>query len=111
MGPVDLSRATNLREVEFWLDSPAWVTATLETITLDHEHFKRVSIYIPSYPLPKGLDFARPGICLQWMDLDHILVRLGESHAISMKVTCDVDVDKDIKSLFPLATAKVRIEP
>ena len=124
MDQIDLSRATKLKEVAFELEThyTAAVAATLDRITPKHQDFKQISLYFPCLFLSRDfrlVDFRTSvgeEIYSQWVDLDRILVRLWESHAIRMKVICNVRekgpkvTHDDMKYLFCGMATKERIE-
>ena len=78
-GPIDLSKATKLKDIVFrWTSlSIKWVTTTLETITPQHQDLQRISIHVP-----------HPWVHDQVKDLDRLLVQLWDSHSIRTSVTC-----------------------
>lgn len=92
----------------------------LDTITLKHKDFKRVSICFPDLFLFEGPDRFRLTVgeetYSEWVDLDRTLIRLWESHMIHMKVICNIKergakvTYDDMKHLFPEMTAKKIIE-
>lgn len=126
-GQVDLSKATKLKEAEFWFNryNAHQVAQTLHTITSKHEDFKQVSIHLPFSPpdtarLSNATWAADEKIRLQWKSLDHILVRLLESrltcvkaiwydHRGEVKVTHE-EVKRLLKRLLPKMMMKGGIE-
>ena len=83
MGPIDLSQAKKLKEVEFWFDTnhDGRVAGTLNTIIPEHEGFEQVQIYPPFSPwdtAPTHFGRTADKICSHAMDLDNALVRLQE---------------------------------
>ena len=89
-GPIDLSKATKLKDIVFRCDSACcgWVTATLGTITPEHQDL-RISLCVPRVSNhqmnnPQAIGAENTG--MSWLDLDHSLVRLWESHSISLTV-------------------------
>ena len=63
----------------------------LETITSKHRDLRQITIYIPYQlnpliPKSASLEVAEKAGYRRWMDLDTLLVRLLESHAIRTKV-------------------------
>ena len=49
--PVDLSKATRLKDAEFWSVglSARWITVALRTVTISHRDLQQISMYIPSH--------------------------------------------------------------
>lgn len=100
-GPIDLSKATNLKEVAFELD-PKWVAMTLRTVTQNHRDlreiildlswilceagFARTRVAIPD----KFLRVVGATVCAEWLEVDRLLVQLSESHWIRPKVLFNV---------------------
>ena len=90
---IDLSKATNLKEVTFCIEefSIAWVTATLKTIKSEHRGLQEVSIkgYAFSDSVFWSTDAASVGDKTrdQWMELDYVLAQLWESHAVRTKIS------------------------
>lgn len=91
--PLDLSRATKLKEITFSADinyHASWVTATLDTITSQHTDLQQVSLRVslplhsPSSPVDisqaVGEDARRDLI-----NLDTNLIRLSGLHPIHVK--------------------------
>lgn len=94
--PMDLSNATNLKEVVFrsHLD-PEWISSTLQTISQDHQDLRHITIrlfnlfYSVDSWVTDQVIFLHPeaGTILQnWLNLDCVLVRLQESHSIHVKL-------------------------
>ena len=91
--PIDLSKATKLRDAVFRLASPTitWIIMALQTITSKHRDFQQISIHFPhNYTL---IDIPDPGTNIftgatyrQWSDLDRLLVQFWESRSIRPKV-------------------------
>ena len=90
--PIDLSKATKLKDVVFQpiSQSVGWVAATLETIP-KHRDLREISIYLPYYVTTTGggADVMRViggENWEQWLDLDRLLVQFWESSLIRPKV-------------------------
>lgn len=95
-GAIDLTPATKLRNIEFRCETLKieWVARTLETITSKHQDLRQVSIKIPSdlayltaqncAKIQRRIEEANPG--MRWSDLDRLLIKLRESHAIRTTV-------------------------
>lgn len=96
VGSVDLSKAKNLKGVAFWLHSSYLLlpVGALKTITSEHTDFRMVSIYILFdfylYSDSSAPTDIRPTIgekkYRQWVDLDHLLAQLHESHGVHATV-------------------------
>jgi hypothetical protein len=92
----------------------------LETITSEHRDLRRISIYVLSSSFPSNgpVDVRRTvgkETYLQWVMLDHTLVRLWKSHAIRTRVTYSAVRRKErvceyIRGLLPEGTKKGIIE-
>lgn len=119
--PIDLSKATKLRDVEFCcraLDGGCdWIIMALQTVTSQHRHLRQISIDIPWIREFASDDLAIQAIedgghGMQWSDLDRLLVQLMESHSIYLVVSCSGTTDGaglgDVwaKHLFPESTKK-----
>ena len=89
LGLVDLSKATELKNVVFVPGSnPRWISLTLQTITHNHTNPQRVSVmadgvllsleFIRLNPMPAARETFHRG----WLELDHLLTQLCESHLI-----------------------------
>ena len=65
----------------------------LRTVTPDHRHFQQISLYVPRLRsrYTKNAAYDRYGVgesCYrQWLELDHLLVQLWESHSIRLTVS------------------------
>jgi hypothetical protein len=84
-GPVDLSKATKLKDAIFRCKSldNGWLAMTLETITPEHRDLQQISIHTHFILSPEQQ--VKEAIRL-WSDLDRALVQLWESHSIRVKV-------------------------
>ena len=90
---LNFSRATELKSVTLACGSnPQWVIQALRTIAPDHRNLQWIGIDVTTW-LP-GSDLPPP-FCLHelgevahwgWLELDHLLVQLWESHLIYVKV-------------------------
>ena len=92
---IDLSKATKLKKVSLRSrkSSIVWTTMALNTITLEHKDLQEISIHIRFGSIPSFIrNHANPEqaagekVYRWWMDLDHLLVRLCESHGVSVMV-------------------------
>ena len=61
--PVDLSDATRLKDVSFWVRSRNvdWITAALRTITPEHRDLRQISIYVCYTDVGTNKRFTRSG--------------------------------------------------
>ena len=90
--PVDLSKATKLKDVTFrpGLQRVEWVIRALQTITPEHRDLRQITIRMPWYPLAEVLANIRQTVgdthYRLWLDLDRLLVQLWESRSIRPKV-------------------------
>jgi len=65
-----------------------WITLALRTITPNQRDLRRISIEVPtSLPHPRTKKRIGQEIYGQWLELDHILVQLWESHSIRLRFT------------------------
>ena len=106
--PIDLSKATKLRDAVFWPVSPtvAWIITTLETITPKHQDLRQISIQIPFNFFFINADAAANVRRIigetnykEWLDLDR-LVRFWESRLVHLRVTLDTstgEIKQNIK--------------
>ena len=120
---IDLSKATKLKDVLIWCDeSPQWVVRTLRTITNNHKNLQRIS-FDASYTFCDGANVS-PGNPVgftldigvdhrEWLEFDHVLVQLRESHSIRPKFSYTIPawmdgtgVGSNLKKLLPKATAR-----
>lgn len=96
---IDLSNATKLKEVVVVAHLfPEWITASLQTITRNHRDLQKITIDI-SFPLfildpEHNLDemvwpINKEIVCQGWLEFDHVLSELQESHTIQLKVRYD----------------------
>ena len=91
---IDLSKATRLKNVVFRATALNidWVITGLRTIMPKHREFQRISIYVYFGPAFVGIvgTNARQTIGEKkfgrWLDLDHLLIRLWESHSIRARI-------------------------
>ena len=123
-GSLDLSGTTKLRDVTFRLDSLSveWVMAALQTIKPKPRDLRQIAIYMPRYLAPadpcanirQSIGEASFG---QWLDLDHLLVELWESHSVHSVASCVTRKGKRcdergfIGSLLPEITRRGVIHP
>lgn len=93
LGSLNLSKATKLRDLTFrpGLETIGWITMALQTITPDHKDLRDISIYA-LYCLTHSCVGIKQTLgeatCMQWLDLDRLLIQLWESHSILPTVGC-----------------------
>ena len=91
MIPIDLSKATRLRDICFKLASLAveWVIQALQTITRNHVDFRSIDIRV-SYIRALAGDDANPRQVVEeqvrdrWSELDRLLVQFRDSRSICL---------------------------
>jgi hypothetical protein len=126
--PIDLSQATKLRDVVFRPISwrVEWITMTLQTITPSHQDLRQISIRVHH---PSSVNISGAGVYAdvrgalgepayrEWLDLDHLLVRLWESRSVRPKAIVSTTPTKAewgsrdcVGSLLPEATKGRMIE-
>ena len=96
MDLIDLSKATKLQDVMLVrVPNLRWITAILRTITRDHKNLQRITIDASDVLNEAEFDdtlFADPSDILgrttyeRWLELDHLLAQLWESHSICLEV-------------------------
>ena len=111
--PIDLSKATELKQVALPCElHPQWIATTLQTITNDHKHLRRITL--------DNLDLDRfdpaDSTPREWSELDRSLFQLWTSHSIQIEVTYDGTMPKDmvrmcLESLLPEFTRGGEVEP
>ena len=70
-----------------------WISTALKTITVEHKNFREIFTSIRFDFIPS---VARsPEVCRPWMDLDHLLFRLSESHGAGVMVKYYSDKKKE----------------
>jgi len=92
--PIDLSRATKLKDVVFQYDEPQnidWITKALRTVTPEHRDLQQIFVYMPRQltHFDAGTDIRQAlgeSIAQQWLALDRLLIQLWKSHSIRSKV-------------------------
>ena len=100
-GLVDLSKATQLKEVVLVYEeqNPWWAVATLRTITLDHRTLRQVSVQAFNFLHSLDSNDLDPANVIHivgettfqaLLELDHVLTRLWESHAIRPEIVYNV---------------------
>ena len=117
--PIDLSKATRLRDVHFdGGDLNAhWIIMALQTITSRHRDLRRITLYVCGYTFSDAgahvRDMFGETLYKQWLDLDRLLLQLWELHSVRPKVTYGVvpenhekDVIDCVSYLLPETTKK-----
>ena len=98
--PIDLSKAWKLEDValrDTKRPSVHWLSAALQTITIDHRNLREVLLYTPCMQCnPTSTSNYAAHACItraigedthrQWLEFDHLLAQLWESHSIHLKV-------------------------
>lgn len=112
-----------LKDVTFvWDLNPRWIVMTLRTITSNHRNIRQISVdaaYILYDLIHKHVDPVNFRHAIgatahaEWLQLDHLLGKLWESHLVRPKVLYDVPSSMDaeraktcMESLFPEATGR-----
>ncbi|KAF9644813.1 hypothetical protein BDM02DRAFT_843031 [Thelephora ganbajun] len=114
--PIDLSKATKLRNAIFRAGSLniAWITLVLQTISPGHRDLRQISIHVRRAPVLATVDDdKRQAIGGQWLNLDRLLVQFWESHSIRTKVVCETPgqgVGEHIGRLLPEVTKRGTID-
>ena len=110
---IDLSKTTKLKDVSFHFQylTVAWVASTLKTITSGHRNLREVSIKgcAPANAATVGDEMRR-----EWVDLEHTLIQLWESHGICAKVQYYSRKGEEshelMRDLLPEATKRGTVE-
>ena len=94
--PLDLSKATKLRDVGFRWDEPEiqWITTSLQTAQL--KSLQRVIFTFAAFPLNTTEEKIR-----EWQDLDRLLDRLWTSHSVPSNIVYNDDPGMLAPCLFP----------
>ena len=100
---VDLSKARKIKEATLRCrrGHPLWAISALQTITPNHRYFQRVSIQVPYIDSAPDSPISRADLanvrrvvgkgeatCMQWLELDRLLLQLRETHSIRLEVLC-----------------------
>ena len=113
--PINLSKATKLKDVVFQLESRGvkWVIAALRTITPKHRDLRQIIIDVSFNVVLLGAGANVPQAIgetnyRQWLDLDRFLVQFWESHSIRPKFTSatERDMGKRFRRLLPEITKR-----
>ena len=96
-GPIDLSRATQLKDTVFSCNiNPRWIADTLRTITDNHTSLRRASVVLPIGLCRSNLCCTNPADAIrtvggtlhqEWLEIDRFLAHLLESQSIPLEVT------------------------
>ena len=96
--PLDLSKATKLKDVEFRCGKPniQWITMALQSI--ESKNLQQIIIHCyPIFEIPIGGTVYR-----DWGDLDRMLVQFWTSHSIRPKIKYEArEEGNDLKGLAP----------
>ena len=94
--PLDLSRATKLRHVEFVYESPRvqWIIATLRTAKT--KTLQSISLAISYRAIIRA--FHIEAIRQEWSSLDQLLVQIWTLHSLRPKLSHDRVVNLEIQS-------------
>ena len=122
VGSIDLSKAKKLQDAEFGCRvHPRSVVATLRTVADDHRNLQRVLLDAvevliaphPNYSDPESFVRAIGATYGEWLELDHLLVRLWQAHSIRVKFMYQVPASIGektsrlcVESLLPELTAR-----
>ena len=80
---LDLSNATKLKDVEFQLYElkVGWINTALHTAT--SKSLYQITLCFPNSSLLDIIpNLIKEGSCLEWQDLDHLLVQLWTIHSV-----------------------------
>jgi hypothetical protein len=83
--PLDLSRATKLKELSFRFEGLDVQRITMALQTVQSEHLQQITIRLCGDPVNPFEETVRLG----WQDLDRLLVQFWTSHSIRPKITYD----------------------
>jgi len=125
---IDLSKATKLKDAVFTCGlNPQWVVMALRTVTPDHINLQQISLDASHTTLRlrnfNRVDPANIGDAIgetvysEWLELDHLLVQLWESHLIHLKVLYNSPKWADrkrarsfVESLLPEVTTRGAVD-
>jgi hypothetical protein len=96
--PLDLSKATKLKELSFRFEWLGLQRITMALQTVQSKYLQQITI------CPRG-NFANPveeTVCLGWQDLDHLLVRFWTSHSIRPEIIYEAGEKHDVWNLLAL---------
>ena len=110
-GSIDFSKATKLKGLTFrsFNRSVKWITMALKAITAHHRDLREVTIHVhfpPSGDCDNLRQIAGGRGFRRWIDLNSVLTRLMESHAVCVKTihypTGGDDLVREfMKEMFP----------
>ena len=124
MGPINLSKATKLKDITLMSCglNPQWVVTTLQTITPSHKDLHQISLdpesillhLYPDFPNSINLKQRIGDATFQgWSELDRTIVQLSESHSIRLKFQINYRILKSddeakgmMEKLLPEVTAR-----
>ena len=93
--PLDLSKATKLKCVEFQLGKAwvRWISETLRSARVNTVRQINLTLYATFH--------VTEDVVREWLDLDHLLVQLWTSHLIVPKVTYGPELGVLTSNLVP----------
>ena len=122
LGPIDLSKATQLKDVKFrWECHPRWAVEALRTVTHDNRNLQQLSLEAGEECHGPRVGGNNPGDPFghigessyqEWLELDSVLVQLWESHSIRPEVEYNVPrwtdegAGRRMQKLLPEVTAR-----
>jgi hypothetical protein len=110
--PLDLSRATNLKDLSFTCGGSDIQRVTMALQTVQSKNLQQITIYpcktfgdlqqIYTHPYGTPGNPVDEAVLQQWQDLDRLLVQFWTSHSIRPKITYEVGKgQKDWGALVP----------
>ena len=110
--PIDLSRATKLRDTSFQilLLGVGWIAQALKTITHHHRDFRQISFIMSDVRSLSRVDIGQatsdPAFG-QWSELDRLLIEFWDTRSIHLSVSYSTlgekwrKMDQLVKGLLP----------
>ena len=90
---VNLSKATKLKEMVFTLwPQSRWLINTLRTVTRDHKELEEITLDMRwEYDSDQEgiMDAVGEAGYQEWLEVDHLLIQLCESHSIRLSLGLD----------------------
>ena len=123
---IDLSKARKLKDVMFVcnISGVEWVIMTLRNVIRDRGNIQQILLDLPDIPYSPCLGHVDPAsvrdgmgedMYSRWLELDHLLAELWESHSIRPKITYNAPPGKDVCSwvdcLLPELTKRGVVNP
>ena len=95
--PIDLSKATRLRDIAFLCGrlGAEWAAMVLRAVTSNHQNLRQITLSLPDLarsPFLHRIDPANvrdalgEAVYSHWLDLDHVLAQLWESHSTRPRI-------------------------